>query len=439
MIRLNHCPFVAIAGLTFTAACSAPDSGDGVGASRDSVDHEGTSNGGAFQPPKSANGIAEDDAILISEPASEASPVSDGECAASSVETSQVDVVLSFAFDVSASMGSHVEPYYSRAMKWDPVVAATKAFFADPSSEGVSATLTFFPSEGAPSVASSGLDADADTDLLSQLIAGVLAGGALAAGGGAACTPVDYATPNVEVTPLPSTSFAAAIDAVTPADDAQWRLGTPTGPALEGTIQMIRDLQQQDANSKYVIVLVTDGDPALCDPATDSIDTVAGIARAVADEIPTYVIGVANPVTTAQPNPPDDTGNLHQIAEAGGTDQAFIIDTNDPVQTSADFRTVIETIQEKSFACALEIPPPPAGQVFNKEKVNVNYVNTMGETPFVYDPSCTEQFAWYYDDVDNPTVIQMCDAVCEAIKADNQNQGSLNVEFGCLRKVGTAR
>jgi hypothetical protein len=244
---------------------------------------QGTSNGGAFQAPNSANGIAED-AILISEPASEASPGSDGECAASSVETSQVDVVLSFAFDVSASMGSHVQPYYSRAMKWDPVVAATKTFFADPSSEGVSATLTFFPSEGAPSVASSGLDAEADTDLLSQIISGVLAAGAAAAGGGAACTPVDYATPNVEVTPLPSTSFAAAIDAVTPADDSQWRLGTPTGPALEGTVQMIRDLQRQDGNSKYVIVLVTDGDPALCDPATDSIDTLQ-LARALIEAL----------------------------------------------------------------------------------------------------------------------------------------------------------
>ncbi len=380
---------------------------------------------GAVAAPPAGGDLVGDDFIAEAE----AVPVDeeDAECASTSTGTSLVGVVLAFTFDVSASMGSHFQPFYSRELKWEPVVAATKAFFADSTSAGVSATMTFFPNDQASLVTSAG--------------GGGQAGGAIGGGGGdGSCDAAGYEVPDVGLTELPSDAFGTAIDAVTPLGDDDWRLGTPTGPALEGTIASIEAMRAAEPNARYVIVLVTDGEPALCSAEQDDMANVAGIVEAVADEIPTYVIGLGNPVTPDEPDPPTDgIDNLHTIAEAGGTGTAFLIDTNDPAKTTADFRNVIDSIRENSFACALEIPAPPEGEEFDGTQVNVNYSNEMGETPFVYDPTCTEQFAWYYDNPDAPSVIHMCESVCNDIKSDASNQGQLNVEFGCVRRVPGAK
>jgi hypothetical protein len=130
---------------------------------------------------------------------------------------------------------------------------------------------------------------------------------------------------------------------------------------------------------------------------------------------------------------------LDLIAQQGATSTAFIVSTGNAAQTATDFRAIIETIRESAFSCNVSIPTPTSGQEFDSEKVNVNYSNTKGETAFVYDPTCTEDFAWHYDDEANPGLIQMCPTVCDAIRADIENQGQLNVEFGCVRRVGGTR
>jgi hypothetical protein len=126
---------------------------------------------------------------------------------------------------------------------------------------------------------------------------------------------------------------------------------------------------------------------------------------------------------------------LNVIAEQGGTTSAFIIATDEPAKTASDFRAVIESIRSNSFSCALPIPAPPDGKTFDKEKVNVVYSNVKGETPFIYDETCTERFGWHYDDPANPTVIEMCDQACMDIRGDYMNQGMLDVEFGCATRI----
>ncbi len=435
MTQFKHSTLVCAAALALGWGCSSSDEGNESGATTTpgalaTVDADGepiapgaepgsaagpaTPGTVVVVPPAGATPLEGEEIIGVGETAAEPAPPM--ECASSSTATSLVGLVLAFTFDVSGSMGSHSQPYFAREYKWDPVVAATKAFFADTTSAGVSATLTFFPNDLAP-----------------------LTGG----GGGNrldACNAADYDQPDVGLTPLPSDAFASAIDAITPPGDGDWRQGTPTGPALEGTIATIEQMRATDPNAKYVIVLVTDGEPAECSNEQNNINFVSGVAASVADEIPTYVIGVGNPMVDGADNPPQGgIDNLHQIAQAGGTDQAFLIDTNDPVQTAADFQAVIDSIRDNSFSCALEIPQPPAGQEFDSTKVNVNYTNAMGMTPLTYDPSCSEEFGWYYDDEENPSVIQMCDSVCTAIQNDATEQGQLNVEFGCLTRIGGAK
>ena len=192
-----------------------------------------------------------------------------------------------------------------------------------------------------------------------------------------------------------------------------------------------------DPTANYVIVLVTDGVPTTCSDDQNDINNVAAVAAAVAGEIPTYVIGVNTPdaSTTGDPDA-DGIANLHLIAEQGGTGQAFIIDTGDPVLTSEEFKNVVEQIRESAFTCNVNIPEPPDGEEFDKEKVNVSYSNALGTTELTYDPDCQDQFGWRYDNADAPTLIEMCSQVCEDIKADVMNEGALSVEFGCVHRIG---
>jgi hypothetical protein len=343
------------------------------------------------------------------------------ECLAADEPTSLQDVVLAFAFDVSGSMGVDET---DRTLKWEPVIAATKAFFEDQASDGLLATLTFFPSAGAGAVGGGG---------------GGFGGGGFGGGGGGgeSCQSTSYENPDVGLTPLPSTDFSTAIDGVEPN-----RNGTPTMPVLEGTIANVQAMAAQDTTANYVIVLVTDGVPTTCSDDQNDINNVAAVAASVAGEIPTYVIGVDTPAESADnTGDPDADGiaNLHLIAEQGGTGEAFIIDTGDPVLTSQSFKEVIEQIRESAFTCNLQIPEPPDGEEFDKERVNVSYTNTVGTTELTYDPNCEDEFGWRYDNEDAPSLIEMCTNVCDAIKLDTMNEGALTVEFGCVRRVGSMR
>lgn len=355
------------------------------------------------------------------------------DCGSDSQSANVKPVVLLFAFDVSASMGDGSQPCYDRTLKWEPVVAAAKQFFQDPSSTGLSASMTFFP----------GVNPNGEPNM-----------GGFGGGDPALCQGDLYATPDVPVTTLPSPAFATALDAVTPAADAAWRLGTPTGPALEGTLTQIEALKAANPNNKYVIVLVTDGAPALCDTQTDSIQNVASIAqRAAMDDIPTYVIGVDNPATMTadagtgmQPVPGGGGGggfgnqcaplanNLDALAQGGGT-EALIIDTGNPSQTAMDFKAVIDSIRDENLNCEVDIPDPGGNRVFDKDKVNVSFVDAaMVQHDLVYDQTCTNPEAWRYDNADSPTSIQLCDNTCALVQADFMAQ--LNVAFGCETRIG---
>lgn len=301
-------------------------------------------------------------------------------------------VQLAFAFDVSASMGKLDKPYNDPTLKWQPVVAATTAFFEDPASTGISASLRFFPIDAAESTR---------------------------------CDPASYATPNVPMTPLPSGAFRAAIDAVTPKTSADWISGTPTLAVVKATIGFIQPLAASDPRSKCAIVLVTDGYPQGC--KDNDVSAVADAVRAVASTIPTYVIGVLNP-----PGGPDTVSNLNGVAEAGGTDHAFIIATGDPEGTKSDFEKAVTGIHTQTIACDFAIPPLPDGRTFDPNAANVAYTVGTTRSELAYDATCSSAAAWHYDVPSAPTRIVLCESTCNAIKS---TAGAvLHVDFGCARR-----
>ncbi|WP_437672893.1 vWA domain-containing protein [Sorangium sp. So ce131] len=319
-----------------------------------------------------------------------------GSCATQSAEADLEPVYLAFAFDVSGSMGMGDLPWYDKTLKWDPVVAATKQFFADPESQGIRASLTFFPSD------------DEDNDIK--------------------CSVAPYATPAVPMTLLPSPAFAAAIDEITPQTMEEWRGGTPTLFVMQGTIGFVEQ-QRQAVPGKYAIVLVTDGEPAGCGPENNAIQRVVDeAAGALTNLIPTYVIGVANP---PHPDAPTETiGNMSRVAEAGGTERAFLIDTGDPEATTAAFKAAVDAIRGGTVSCTVAIPPAPDGRTFDEQRVRVTYRSgNDAPTALTYDQECEADNAWRYDNPQSPAQIVLCESACAAIQADPQ--AALGVDFTC--------
>jgi hypothetical protein len=314
-------------------------------------------------------------------------------CAAASQQAELAPVYLVFLLDESGSMGDGENG--DRMKKWDPVTSALKDFLADPASAGITASLSVFPLNKNTGMGPAEKDMPAD------------------------CDSKVYGVPEVAPLALPdSTTFAAAIAKLDPPNE----YGTPTYPALTGTIAYAETLLKEDATRKVAIVMVTDGDPFSCKDNT--IANTAKAAQAVADHIPTYVIGVGDSLTS-----------LNAIAEGGGTDKAFIVKVDDPMQTPAqtrkDLLDAVNLIRGKSIACDLPIPAPPAGKKLDPDKVNVQFTPSgQSGAPLKYGTACTGDTAWHYDDAAKPTKILLCDDTCSLVKADPM--GKVDVVFGCI-------
>ncbi len=328
----------------------------------------GTSGGGGGSSGGSGFGQAEGGAG----PSSVVTPTS--ACATSNAGAALLGVNLVFMVDRSGSMKDN--------MKWPSAVAALKSFFADPASNGLSASIQFFSQ---------------DND---------------------ECNVAGYATPDAPMRALPdAVAFSTRLDAISPNGS------TPTLPAIEGAIQYAQQVTATITNGeKVVIVLVTDGDPNGCN---SSPDNVAAAAAAVASKIPTYVIGVG-----------PDAVKLNTIATGGGTAPAIMIATNNPAQITADLEKAIGVIKKASLGCNYALPAPPAGKTLDIGSVNVNYTPGGGAlTTLPYSADCSKPNGWHYDSPVKPTQIVMCPASCSTLQADKSG-GAIDIVFGCATVGG---
>lgn len=341
---------------------------------------------------------------------SSASGGSGGACASAKAEATRQPVFLAFAFDASGSMGmspsnNAYRAWYNKTLKWDPVEQAAKAFFADPASRGISASIEFFPTTNTNN----------------------------------RCNASSYTTADVPMTALNGAAtnpFATALDQVEGTLDN--RLATPTQAVMSGTISYVQG-RRTAAPGVYAIVLVTDGYPDQCDrsgTAQDEDDialVVAEATRANTAGIKTYVIGINNP---ALPGAPPTLTNLNQVALAGGTNAnqngnaAYLIDTGNPTATVGSFRNAVNAIRGSAVSCNLRIPAPPTGQTFNKNRVRVLYsTGSAAGTVLTYDQSCAAANSWRYNNTNAPTEIVLCPSTCTTVQA-NPN-AAINVEFTC--------
>jgi von Willebrand factor type A domain len=301
-------------------------------------------------------------------------------------------VNLVIMYDKSGSMGNPAEGG-DPSSKWVPVNTGMKAFFADTASAGYNASLQFFPAPG---------------DLATTC--------------GAA-----YDQPIVPLTSLTdSAPLSAALDAASPQG------GTPTLPALVGAISYAQQTAAARPDEKTVVVLVTDGEPGIMVNGqfapgctnNDIAHVASAAATGLAASIPTYVIGVGTSLT-----------KLEAIAQAGGTNQAFLIPVSNPTATRAELQKAFESVRsQQKVSCNFAMPKAPEGQTLDKDRINVAFTPaTGGVTPLVYSKDCTADNGWRYDNPAAPTQIELCPSACS--NAQHDPNGKLSVAVGCKTNI----
>ena len=273
------------------------------------------------------------------------------------------------------------------------------------------------------------------------------------------CDVATYATPVVPIAPLSGSATGQAATLATSMGQHSPDGYSPTASALKGAIQYTQQYAQAHAGHKIAIVLVTDGLPLAftdyfdttagmvtlgfprpeCNPSAADIPGIAAIAAAAATPpagtpaVPTFVIGVFNPMFEGS----SIGGMLNAIATGGGTAPAVIIDTGSQDVTQV-LQTKLAEIRTKSIACDFQIPT--TGVSF--DKVNVTFTTGGTDVPIGHagaadgkmGTGCDSRGGWYYDtdyknDAGTPSKFTVCPATCQMLQSDLS--GKVNVVLGC--------
>jgi Mg-chelatase subunit ChlD len=322
-------------------------------------------------------------------------------CNAEVREGKRVPIDMYFLVDSSGSMGESV----TGGSKWDVVSSALVEFLEDPRSADTGVGIGYFPA--APGACTQGQPGCFCIPIINLCFSTT----------GGSCTVSDYSTASVNLA-LPAQTASVVSDII----GHEIGGGTPTRPALEGALTYLTAWANQHPERKPLLVLATDGEPVGCDQnSPQDVADVAARALAGPNAIRTFVIGVGTSLVS-----------LNLVAQAGGTGQAFLVDTGGDV--AKEFADALDQIRGAASSCDFNIPKTSSGsETIDPTKVNVSYTPDGTTSPmrvpqtFMGDPSnCDSNGGWYYDNPAAPTQIKLCDATCRSLAA-----GAIQVEFGC--------
>ncbi len=320
-------------------------------------------------------------------------------CTGLTYEGENVPLDIYVMFDLSCSMSCTVDQSgccrgsndEAPEDEWriQPVREAMRIFLEDPQSAGIGVGLGFFGDH----------DVNNNTDE-------------------SVCNVQAHSDAEVPVQVLPD----AAPQLISALEGGLPQGGTPTHLAIDGACVYSNEWKQDNPSHKVVILLVTDGIPEhscsaniqrAVSAAEDCYDDGAG--REV------YVLGVVA-------NNNNSLDQLNDIADAGGTDRAYLTDADD---VAGSVLTALNAIRaDAAIPCTMNVPEPTSGMV-DYGKVNIGICDPNEETVhtfFVEDPDDCAFGAWYYDDVGDEPVVQLCDATCESVAAAGTK---LTLSVGC--------
>jgi hypothetical protein len=295
----------------------------------------------------------------------------------------EIPIDLYFALDRSKSMAT-VDPGATKS-RWNAIAAAMEAFVQSPLSDGLGAGLMFFPRASA--------------------------------GGDALCAAADYSFPVVPIGMLPAagSSILRAISLQT------LESNTPTTSALEGAHVYARAEQVKHGDHVAGVVVVTDGAPHGCDATIPGTSAIAAAAAAGSPAILTYVLGVG-------PN----LSNLNAIAQAGGTGQAYLVETSGESALLA----ALEAIRTSAQKCEFVLPIIDGKPRLDPTQV-ITRTSDGGSSSIVAQvadaEACTGGPGWYYDppltSISVPAKIVLCPSSCSPLVHGTNNH--LDVAIGC--------
>lgn len=314
--------------------------------------------------------------------------VSDG-CAGEVYEGEAVPLDLYLMFDQSGSMSIVVDKD-SGATRMDIVRTAVEVFLKDDESVGMGAGIGYFGHQPL---------------------------------GETTCDVAEYRDADVGIASLPANQepLLDSLAAREPTGE------TPTGSAIRGACEYVAEYRVDHPGRNPAILLVTDGEPKaplsqeVCAPTLD--DAVQAAEDCYKEHgIRIYVLGVGPSLT-----------NLRVIAEAGGTEQAFLADLDNAQQVLDAFRAVRYAAQ---LPCELSL-----GDAGSSEEVDVS-MSTVAYLDFScsYNPvpevssksACGDGEGWYFDDPDEPTAIHLCEVTCGDVKSTGRQ---LFYSLGCPLQV----
>ncbi len=328
-----------------------------------------------------------------------ADPNLDG-CVGSNYEGEGLPLAIYIMFDQSASMNCSIDAVQQNG-QWpqdlcngsnpriNPVRQAVDQFLNDPASAGISVGIGYF---GYMPI------------------------------GQTSCNPADYAGTAVPIGALPgnANALSASLNAVQPTGE------TPTGAAIRGACSNLGQWHESNPGYKQVLLFVTDGVPEApssrdCNPSIQDASAAAAECLDGDPRIETYVLGVGQAL-----------GNLNQIAAAGGTNQAYLVDGGNVSQSVLEALNSIRA--DAAIPCTLPVPRPPDG-VVDYESVNLGICDPSGSsvsTFYVGDVSgCSnDPGGWYYTDGGSTQNIQLCDSTCGVVSSAGS---TLYFTLGCQR------
>jgi hypothetical protein len=240
------------------------------------------------------------------------------------------------------------------------------------------------------------------------------------------CDEARYSAPAVAISDAPTRSagLIASLDAQVPVGQ------TPTGPALSGALEQARLWAEQHPDRQVVTVLATDGFPTVCEPLQiPDIAQVASDAIDAARPVRTFVIGVFGNADLGG----DGQQRLDTLARAGGTDQAFVINTAGNV--AQEFLDALNEIRNTAVSCDFQLA---GAATLDFDRVNLQVTDAAGSSTGLLNvgdaSACGDGDGWYYlrDAAGTPFQISVCPNTCgtfagEGIRAD--------LQVGCATRI----
>lgn len=323
-------------------------------------------------------------------------------CVGQAYEGEYIPLDIYIMFDQSGSMCNCVDPVFDmigrpcpdaecNSTRMDAVREAASLFMEDPESRGIGVGLGYFGK---------------------QTI------------GMASCDEADYVEVAVEIGLLPehAEQMMSSLDGIEPTGE------TPTGAAIRGACQYTQGWKQDNPGHETVILLLTDGRPEApvtcrdgagpCCPTIDDAVEAATTCLEGDPGIKTYVLGVGPMLD-----------NLDNIAAAGGTERAYLVEGGDVANQVLE---ALRIIRGDAIPCTMGLPQPPSGQDLAYDEVNITYASSECEaTYYSYVETvdaCADEGGWYYDDPTAPQKIQLCPTSCDQVSAPG---GKLVFTVGC--------